>query len=139
MVAGRAVFYFVMGRPTTDEMDVWRIPVFATPPVTPERITTHNARVAHLWVVGRSHVDLFRTADDGSGQWLYALDSEHRIPHRVSSGITEQYLSVTVSNTEPRGWSLPQRPVPTCGQFLFQTAFRPRRRSADFRWQIHVQ
>ena len=53
-------------------------------------------------MVGRSHVDLFRTADDGSGQWLYALDSEHRIPHRVSSGITEQYLSVTVSNTEPR-------------------------------------
>jgi hypothetical protein len=34
------------------------------------------------------------TAEDGSGQWLYALDVEHRIPHRVSSGIAEQYLSV---------------------------------------------
>jgi serine/threonine protein kinase/Tol biopolymer transport system component len=94
--------YFVMGRPTTDEMDVWRIPAFATPPVTPERITTHNARVAYLgWLDDRTLI-YSGTADDGSGQWLYALDSEHRIPHRVSSGITEQYLSVTVSNTEPR-------------------------------------
>jgi Tol biopolymer transport system component len=42
------------------------------------------------------------TANDGSGQWLYALDVEQRIPHKVSSGIAEQYLSVTVSNTKPR-------------------------------------
>ena len=42
------------------------------------------------------------TAEDGSGQWLYAIDVEHRIPHRVSSGIAEQYLSVAVSEAEPR-------------------------------------
>ena len=42
------------------------------------------------------------TAHDGSGQWLYALDVEQRTPYRVSSGITEQYLSVTVSNAKPR-------------------------------------
>ena len=42
------------------------------------------------------------TAENGSGQWLYALDAERRIPHRVSSGITEQYLSVSVSNTKPQ-------------------------------------
>jgi Tol biopolymer transport system component len=42
------------------------------------------------------------TAEDGSGQWLYAIDVEHRIPHRVSSGIAEQYLSVAVSEGEPR-------------------------------------
>ena len=94
--------YFVMGGPTTDEMDIWRIPVFATPPVKPERITTHNARVAYLgWLDDRTLV-YSGTAHDGSGQWLYALDVEQRTPYRVSSGITEQYLSVTVSNTKPR-------------------------------------
>jgi len=98
---GRFV-YFVMGRPTTDEMDIWRIPVSATPPVTPERITTHNARVAYLaWLDDRTLI-YSATANDGSGQWLYALDVEQRIPHKVSSGIAEQYLSVTVSNTKPR-------------------------------------
>ena len=98
---GRFV-YFVMGRPTTDEMDIWRIPVSATPPVTPERITTHNARVAYLgWLDDRTLI-YSGTANDGSGQWLYALDVEQRIPHKVSAGIAEQYLSVTVSNTKPR-------------------------------------
>ena len=42
------------------------------------------------------------TAEDGSGQWLYAIDVEHRIPHRVSSGIAEQYLSVAVDEARPR-------------------------------------
>jgi len=94
--------YFVMGHPTTDEMDVWRIPVTATPPVTPERITTHNARVAYLgWLDGRTLI-YSGTANDGSGQWLYALDVEQRVTHRVSAGIAEQYLSASVSTTSPR-------------------------------------
>ena len=94
--------YFVMGRPTTDEMDIWRIPVSSTPPVTPERITTHNARVAYLgWLDDRTLI-YSGTANDGSGQWLYALDVEQRVPHKVSAGIAEQYLSVTVSNAKPR-------------------------------------
>jgi len=93
--------YFVKGFPTTDEMDIWRIPVSATPS-QPERITTHNARVAYLaWLDARTLI-YSATAQDGSGQWLYALDVERRIPHRVSSGITEQYLSVAASTTEPR-------------------------------------
>jgi serine/threonine protein kinase len=93
--------YFVKGFPTTDEMDIWRIPVSATPS-QPERITTHNARVAYLaWLDVRTLI-YSATAQDGSGQWLYALDVERRIPHRVSSGITEQYLSVAASTTEPR-------------------------------------
>jgi hypothetical protein len=32
---------------------------------------------------------------------LYAIDVEHRIPHRVSSGIAEQYLSVAVDQIRP--------------------------------------
>ena len=94
--------YFVKGLPTTDETDIWRIPVFASPPVLPERITTHNSRVAYLaWLDDRTLM-YSATAENSSGQWLYALDAERRIPHRVSSGITEQYLSVSVSNTKPQ-------------------------------------
>ena len=99
---GRFV-YFVRGTPPTEEMDIWRIPVpqSDTAP-TPERITFHNARVAYpAWLDARTLI-YSATAEDGSGQWLYALDVEHRIPHRVSSGIAEQYLSVAISEARPR-------------------------------------
>jgi serine/threonine protein kinase/Tol biopolymer transport system component len=95
--------YFVSGVPQTEEMDVWRVPVAQTGmPATPERITRHNTWVEYLaWLDARTLI-YSATADDGSGQWLYAIDVERRIPHRVSSGITEQYLSVAVSEAEPR-------------------------------------
>ena len=95
--------YFVRGSPTTDEMDIWRIPVTASRATSePERITYHNARIAFpAWLDARTLI-YSATAEDGSGQWLYSLDVERRIPHRVSSGITEHYLSVAVSTTRPR-------------------------------------
>ena len=95
--------YLVVGILPTDELDIWRIPVSpgnASP--TPERITSHNARVAFpAWLDTRTLI-YSATAEDGSGQWLYAIDVERRIPHRVSAGVVEQYLSVAVSATEPR-------------------------------------
>jgi serine/threonine protein kinase/Tol biopolymer transport system component len=99
---GRFV-YFVRGILPTEEMDIWRIPVpSSNTAATPERITSHNARVAYpAWLDARTLI-YSATAEDGSGQWLYAMDVEHRIPHRVSSGFAEQYLSVAVSKTEPR-------------------------------------
>ena len=99
---GRFV-YFVMGILPTEEMDIWRIRVSPSDTAaTPERITSHNARVAYpAWLDGRTLI-YSATAEDGSGQWLYAVDVEHRIPHRVSSGFAEQYLSVAVSKTDPR-------------------------------------
>ena len=89
--------------PTTEELDIWRIAVPGSgQSSSPERITYHNARVAYLaWLDARTLI-YSATAEDGSGQWLYALDTERRIPHRVSSGITEQYLSVAASATQPR-------------------------------------
>jgi Tol biopolymer transport system component/DNA-binding winged helix-turn-helix (wHTH) protein len=94
--------YFVAGTPTTEEMDIWRIPAFITnPPPIPERITHLNARVAYLaWLNSRTLI-YSATAEDGSGQWLYSMDVEHRIPHRVSSGIEDQYLSVSVNKVFP--------------------------------------
>jgi serine/threonine protein kinase/Tol biopolymer transport system component len=95
--------YFVRGIPQTEEMDIWRLRVSQTETAaTPERITPHNARVEYpAWLDARTLI-YSATAEDGSGQWLYAIDVEHRIPHRVSSGIAEQYLSVAVSEAEPR-------------------------------------
>jgi WD40 repeat protein len=85
-------------------MDIWRIPVSPSEAAAaPERITSHNARVAYpAWLDARTLI-YSATAEDGSGQWLYAVDVEHRIPHRVSSGgVAEQYLSVGVSRARPR-------------------------------------
>ena len=78
--------YFVRGTLPTEEMDIWRIPVSPSEAAAaPERITSHNARVAYpAWLDARTLI-YSATAEDGSGQWLYAIDVEHRIPHRVSS------------------------------------------------------
>jgi serine/threonine protein kinase/Tol biopolymer transport system component len=93
---GRSI-YFVKGTPTTD-MDIWRIPAGGG---SAERITAHHAWVGYpAWLDDRTLI-YSATADDGSGRWLYAMDVEHRIPHRVSSGIAEQYLSVAVDEVQP--------------------------------------
>jgi serine/threonine protein kinase len=99
---GRFV-YFVSGTLSTEDMDIWRISLSTgDTAATPERITSHHSSVAYpAWLDARTLI-YAATAEDGSGQWLYAMDVEHRIPHRVSSGIAEQYLSVAVSGTRPR-------------------------------------
>jgi Tol biopolymer transport system component len=89
--------YFVKGTPTTDT-DIWRIPADGG---DAEQITFHHAWVGYpSWLDARTLI-YSATADDGSGRWLYAVDVEHRIPHRVSSGIGEQFLSVAVDQVQP--------------------------------------
>ncbi len=93
---GRFV-YFVKGTPTTDT-DIWRLSIGDG---HAEQITSHHAWVAYpAWLDARTLI-YSATADDGSGRWLYAIDVEHRMPHRVSSGIAEQYLSVAVDQVQP--------------------------------------
>jgi Tol biopolymer transport system component len=50
------------------------------------------------WLDSRT---LIYSADDGAGQALYAMDVERLIPHRVTSGFAEQYMSVAVSVSRP--------------------------------------
>jgi Tol biopolymer transport system component len=89
--------YFVKGPPMTDT-DIWRIPARGG---RAEQITFHHAWVTYpAWLDARTLI-YSATADDGSGRWLYAIDVEHRIPHRVSLGIAEQYLSVAVDQVRP--------------------------------------
>jgi Tol biopolymer transport system component len=95
--------YFVKGNPTSDEMDIWRIRVSdhsRSPRL--ERITSHNARVGYPACLDARTLIYSAPAEDGSGESLYTIDVERRIPHRVSSGILERYLSVGASATIPR-------------------------------------
>ena len=72
--------YFVQGQ-LPDKLDIWRIPSAGG---TPERITTHNAYVSHPVMLDRRTLMYLASDADGSGPWLYSLDVEHRIPHRLT-------------------------------------------------------
>jgi serine/threonine protein kinase len=84
--------YFVQGYPP-NEMDIWRI---RTTGGTPERITFHNSRVSYPTFLDRSRLLYLAGGADGSGPWIYGLDVERRVPHRLSSGV-ERWTSLEAS------------------------------------------
>jgi Tol biopolymer transport system component len=87
-----AFIYFVQGS-LPDKLDIWRIPSAGG---TPERITSHNARVVYPVLLGsRTLMYLAGDADD-SGPWLYSMDVGRRIPHRLISGF-DRYTSLAAS------------------------------------------
>ena len=92
---GRFV-YFTHGLPP-DDMDVWRV---STAGGTAERITTHNSKVAYPVVLDDRTLLYTATADDGTGPWLYTIDLDDRVAHRLSTGI-EHYLSIAASLALP--------------------------------------
>ena len=87
-----AFIYFVRGVPP-DHWDVWRIRPSGA---GLERLTTHNTRVAYPVMLDRRTLLYVATEANGSGPWLYAVDVERRIPHRISSGL-ESYTSLGAS------------------------------------------
>lgn len=108
--------YFVQGE-VPDAMDVWRIRPSGG---AAERITTHNSRVSYPVMLNDRTLMYLATSADGSGPWLYAVDVERRVPHRVSSGF-DSYTSLSVSAdghrlvltlASPKGtlWRLPLAP-----------------------------
>src|SRR5215831_10568160 len=84
--------YFVSGFPP-NEMDVWRIRPDGG---EPERMTRHNSKVGYPALIDNRTLIYSATAEDGSGFWLYAMDVERRIPHRVTFGM-DQYESVSAA------------------------------------------
>jgi Tol biopolymer transport system component len=84
--------YFVEGS-LPDKLDIWRI---APTGGTPERITSQNARVTHPVFLNRRTLMYLATDPDGSGPWLYSMDIEHRIPHRLATGL-DHYTSLAAS------------------------------------------
>jgi Tol biopolymer transport system component/DNA-binding winged helix-turn-helix (wHTH) protein len=90
---GANFVYFVHGS-IPDNLDIWRLGVSGG---SPERITSHNARVSHPILLDRRTLLYLATDTDGSGPWLYDMDVEHRIPHRLTSGI-DRYTSLAASS-----------------------------------------
>jgi len=84
--------YFVQGA-LPDKLDIWRIPPSGG---TPERITSHSGQVSHPVFLDR-HTLMYLVGDpEGTGAWIYSIDVERRIPHRLSSGL-ERYKSLAAS------------------------------------------
>jgi Tol biopolymer transport system component len=88
----KAFIYLVQGS-LPDKLDIWRIPPSGG---DPERITSQNARVSHPVFIDRRTLLYLASDPDGSGPWLYAMDVERRIPHRLTSG-PDQYTSLAAS------------------------------------------
>jgi Tol biopolymer transport system component len=87
-----AYIYFVQGA-LPDKLDIWRIPSSGG---TAERITSHNARVTYPVLLDRRTLAYLVSDPDGSGPWLYSMDVERRIPHRLTSGL-DRYTSLAAS------------------------------------------
>ena len=62
----------------------------------PERITSHNGRVTYPVLLDRRTLMYLASDPDGSGPWLYSMDVERRIPHRLTSGL-DRYTSLAAS------------------------------------------
>jgi Tol biopolymer transport system component len=108
-----AFIYFVQGEPP-DKLDIWRI---HSDGGVPERITSHYGRVTYPVLLNQRTLVYLADDPDGSGPWLYSLDVERRIPHRLTSDL-EQFTSlaasadgrrlVTTRNTSDRTlWRMP--------------------------------
>ncbi len=84
--------YFVHGSPP-DKLDIWRVRKTGG---TPERITWHVGRVSYPVLLNRRTLLYLASDSDGSGPWLYSMDTERRIPHRLSFGL-DRYTSLAAS------------------------------------------
>jgi len=87
-----AFLYFVQGF-LPDKLDIWRIRPTGG---TPERITSHNGRVTHPVLLDRRTLLYLASDADGSGPWLYSMDVQRRIPHRLTYGL-DNYTSLAAS------------------------------------------
>jgi Tol biopolymer transport system component len=92
-----AFIYFVQGSPP-DRMDVWRISATGG---APERITSHDSIVTHPVFLNARTLLYLASDSDGFGPWIYSLDVERRISHRVSVGI-DKYTSLAASGDGSR-------------------------------------
>ncbi len=84
--------YFVLGS-LPDKLDIWRIRAEGGPAV---QITSHHGRVEHPVLLDARRLVYLASDPDGSGPWLYSMDVERRIPHRLSSGL-DRYTSLAAN------------------------------------------
>jgi Tol biopolymer transport system component len=128
--------YFVQGV-LPDKLDIWRIRLGDG---KPERLTWHSGRVSYPVLLDRRTLMYLASNADGSGPSLYSVDTERRIPHRLSTGL-ERYSSlaasadgrrlvVTVINPRRTLWRVPivdaVASMPARISLTTSTAFSPR-------------
>jgi Tol biopolymer transport system component len=108
-----AYIYFVRGTPP-DDWDLWRIRVSGE---DLERLTFHSSRVSHPVLLDENTLAYLASDAQGAGPWLYALNVEQRVPHRISFGL-ERYgslaasasgnrLLATIEDSQTSVWSTP--------------------------------
>jgi serine/threonine protein kinase len=106
--------YFARGIQATGQLDLWRI---AASGGDPERLTYHDGYVGFPTPIDDRHVLYVAQDHDGSGPWLWALETNRRTTRRVAYG-TEQYLSIaagadrrrlvaSVANPSASLWTVP--------------------------------
>lgn len=86
------LIYFSKGS-LPDQLDVWRVDPRGN---ALERITSHSTRVTYPVLLNQRTLLYLATAPDGSGPWVYGMDVERRVAHRLTSGV-EQYTSLAAS------------------------------------------
>jgi Tol biopolymer transport system component len=84
--------YFVQGS-LPDHLDIWRIHPEGG---AAERITSQNVAVSHPVVLDRNTLIYLASDPDGSGPWLYSIDVNRRIPHKLTAG-PDRYTSLAAS------------------------------------------
>jgi len=116
-----AYIYFARGIPP-DDWDIWRIHPSGA---GLERITFHDSRVSHPVLLDERTLVYLAGDPQGSGPWLYALNVEQRVPHRISFGL-ERYTSraanadgtrlvATIDESNSSIWSAPLTLDPGAG------------------------
>jgi Tol biopolymer transport system component len=106
--------YFARGIQDIRQMDLWRI---AAGGGQPERLTNHNAYVGFPTPIDDRNILYIAQDHDGSGPWLWALDTSSRATRRVAYG-TEHYLTIagsadhrrlvaSVANPSASLWTVP--------------------------------
>jgi Tol biopolymer transport system component len=108
-----AFIYFVQGS-LPDKLDIWRVPSSGG---TSERITSHGARVTYPVFLNQRTLAYLAADLDGSGPWLYSMDVERRIPHRLTFGPDRctslaatadgERLVATIATPKTTLWRLP--------------------------------
>ena len=87
-----AFIYFVKGT-LPDKLNVFRMPAKGG---EPEQLTAQTASVSYPVLLNRRTLLYISTDTDGSGTWLYAMDVERRVSHRLNFG-PETYTSLAAS------------------------------------------
>jgi len=86
------LIYFSKGN-LPDQLDVWRVDPQGN---ALERITSHSTRVTYPVLLNQRTLLYLASAPDGSGPWVYGMDVERRVAHRLTAGV-EQYTSLAAS------------------------------------------